>query len=118
MERFDLIGAVLGSGVVTWTLSKLLGKKKEDIELALSYQDFYKSLINDLEGKVQDLTDKVELLLEQDEKKSVLIEGQRKNLLKWEANCERLEIIIRQKDTQIAKLFEEIEEHEANGGER
>jgi len=115
MERFDLLGAILGSSLFTWVLSKLLGKKKEDIELALSYQDFYKGLINDLENKVEVLTDKVELLLKQDEKKNDLIEGQRKNLLKWESNCERLEIIIGQKDEQIAKLFEEIEEHEANG---
>jgi len=112
MERFDLIGAVLGSSLVTWVLSKIFSKKKEDIELALNYQKFYKDLIEDLENKVERLTSKVEILIEKDNEKSVTIEDQKNNLLRWENNCNRLESIIKSKDKQISKLFKEIEIHE------
>lgn len=98
MERFDLIGAVLSSSLVTWILSKIFSKKKEDIELALNYQKFYKDLIEDLELKIEKLSSKVEILIEKDNEKTLVIE--------------RLEKLTKQKDKQISKLFKEIEEHE------
>ena len=100
------------TALVTLLIAKLLGKKKEDIELALNYQKFYKDLITDLEGKIERLSNKVEILIDKDNEKSLTIEGQRANLLKWENNCSRLEQIIKQKDKQISKLFQEIEAHE------
>lgn len=112
MERFDLIGAILGSSLFTWILSKLFNRKKEDIELALNYQKFYKDLIEDLEEKIEKLSGKVETLIDKDNEKSQTIEEQRANLLKWETNCQRLEGIITKKDKQISKLFKEIQEHE------
>ena len=114
MERFDLIGAVLGSSLVTWVLGKIFSKSKEDIELALNYQDFYKGLINDLEEKVDDLSSKIQTLVERDRENVQTIEEQRALILRYEAACQRSEGIIIKKDKQITKLFKEIQEHENN----
>jgi len=119
MDLNELITWVAGSSVFssvsTLLISKSLGKKKEDIEVALRYQEFYQKHINDLRKEIEQLTEKVNTLIEQDKEKESTIEQQRLNLLRWEDNCNRLEGVIKQKDKQIAKLFKEIQEHEKNG---
>jgi len=107
MTNTDIISTILGSSLVTGLVGWILGKRKEDIEVALKYQEFYQKHIDDLKEKISELEKKVTILIQQDEKKTLLIDEQRLNLLKWEENCIRLEGIIKEKDRQIAKLVKE-----------
>jgi len=107
MTNTEIISTILGSSLVTGLVGWILGKRKEDIEVALKYQEFYQKHIDDLKEKIAELEKKVTILIEQDEKKTLLIDEQRLNLLKWEENCIRLEGIIKEKDRQIAKLVKE-----------
>lgn len=114
MTTPEIISTVAGSSLFTAVVGFLLGKRKEDIEVALKYQEFYQKHITDLKQEIDALTAKVEILIEQDNDKSVTIEQQRDNLLRWENYCEELKGIVKSKDKQITKLFKEIEEHEKN----
>jgi hypothetical protein len=44
-------------------ISKILGRKKEDIEIALNYQKYYQNHIDALKVDIKELSDKVEKLL-------------------------------------------------------
>jgi len=114
MTTAEIISTVAGSNIVTALIGFFMGRRKEDIEIALKYQEFYQKHINDLKNEIDALTGKVEILIDQDESKTRLIEEQRRTQLKWENYCEELKLIVKQKDKQIAKLFEEIEQHENN----
>jgi hypothetical protein len=107
MTNTEIISTILGSSLVTGLVGWILGKRKEDIEVALKYQEFYQKHIDDLKEKISELEKKVTILIQQDEKKTLLIDEQRLNLSKWEENCIRLEGIIKEKDRQIAKLVKE-----------
>jgi arabinogalactan endo-1,4-beta-galactosidase len=44
-------------------ISKILGRKKEDIVIALNYQKYYQNHIDALKVDIKELSDKVEKLL-------------------------------------------------------
>lgn len=109
MERLDLIGTALGSGFVTFIFSKILGKKKEDIEIALKYQEFYQNHIDDLKNEIEELSNKVEVLIEQDKSNADTIAKQEKNLKRWENYCEELKQGIKDREKTNALLQKEID---------
>lgn len=106
MTTTELISTIASSGIITGIVGFFMGRRREDIEVALKYQEFYQNHIDDLKVEIESLKHKVEILIEQDEKKTDLINEQRLNLLKWEENCMRLEGIIKEKDKQISRLYE------------
>jgi len=112
MTTTEIVSTVIGSNLITSLVGFFIGRRKEDIEVALKYQEFYQKHITDLRGEIEDLSDKVEILIEQDKYKAKLIEEQRRTQLRWEEYCEKLKLIVKEKDKQISKLFREIEEHE------
>lgn len=115
-SEVEIAGAVLGSNlftsIVSIYFSKRLGKKREDIETALKYQEFYQKHIGDLRKEIEELTEKVNKLIEQDNEKTNTIEEQRANLLRWENNCQRLEDIIKSERKKNAELMEALEKLE------
>ena len=64
MTAGEIIVSLLGTGIVTFILGKLLGKKKEDIEIALSYQEFWAKDREALLSKIKGLEDKLDILQE------------------------------------------------------
>lgn len=109
MEKYDLITSILGSSVVAGFFGWIMGKKKEDIEVALKYQEFYEKHIKDLRKEIESLTEKVNILITQDTEKSTIIEDQRKTILRWEQNSIKLEQIIEQERKNNAKLIKQLE---------
>ena len=53
-------GAIVGSSVVTLLLAKWFGKKKEEIDIALNYQEYYGKLIEDMKAQHKSHIDKIE----------------------------------------------------------
>ena len=106
MNVTDIIATIVGSGFITGLLGFFIGRRKEDIEVALKYQEFYKKHIDDLKEEINGLKDKISELVDKDTKKDEFINEQRINLLKWEENCKKMELIIKQKDRQISELIE------------
>lgn len=98
MERFDLIGAVLGSSLFTWLITFFSTRSKRKAELDLDLQEIYKNHISSikeinkgLETKVQNLTDKVQKMINLDKEKSQTIKHHENTIDKWERICSRLE---------------------------
>lgn len=110
MTTSEIATSILGSSLVTAIVGFIIGRRKEDIEIALKYQEFYQKHIADLKQEINELSKKVEILIEHDKKKETLIKEQKLNLLRWEENCVRLELIIKEKDKQIAKLIDDEED--------
>jgi peptidoglycan hydrolase CwlO-like protein len=106
-EQTSLISSILTSGlffsILTLVLSKLLGKKKEDIEIALKYQEYYKKHIKSLEEKIEKLSIKVEELIKADRENIV-------NLRRWENNVDELKTTIKLKDQRLSDVINELEE--------
>ena len=99
MDRLDYVfTTVFGSSLVTFLVAKWLGKKKEDIEVALNYQEYYDKFIQSLKKEVE------ELKHENIEQKK-LIEEQKKNLDRWEENCERLKNLLKAERVENKKLI-------------
>jgi predicted RNase H-like nuclease (RuvC/YqgF family) len=99
MDKLDVIfTTVFGSSLITFVVAKWLGRKKEDIEIALNYQDYYDKFIQTLKKEVE------ELKHENIEQKK-LIEEQKKNLDRWEENCERLQNLLKAERIENKKLI-------------
>ena len=110
MERIEIISTlILGSSFVTGIAGWLMGKRKEDIEVALKYQEFYAKHVKDLREEIESLTEKVNKLIDQDNEKSTIIEDQRKTILRWEENSVRLEHIINEERKNNAKLIKQLD---------
>ncbi len=66
-------GAIVGSSVATLLLAKWFGKKKEEIDIALNYQEYYGKLIEDInkanKARIEEIErkfgDKIEKLIKQ-----------------------------------------------------
>jgi len=126
MELAEYIISFSGTAIGGALIGKWLNKKKDDLEIKLKEQVFYKTLISDiqeqrdleqceiseLKEEVEKLSQKINELLESNKEKDEIIEDQRKNVLRWEQNCERLEAIIKQEQTKVSDLFQQIEEYE------
>ena len=131
MELAEQIISFSGTAIGGALIGKWLNKKKDSLEIKLKEQVFYKTLIEDiqkqrsleqieiseLKAEIEKLSQKLNELIESNKEKDDIILSYKNNVLRWEDNCIRLEKIIKQKDKQISKLFEEIEEHEKRNGQ-
>ena len=131
MELAEQIISFSGTAIGGALIGKWLNKKKDSLEIKLKEQVFYKTLIEDiqkqrsleqieiseLKAEIEKLSQKINELIESNKEKDDIILSYKNNVLRWEDNCIRLEKIIKQKDKQISKLFEEIEEHEKRNGQ-
>ena len=131
MELAEQIISFSGTAIGGALIGKWLNKKKDTLEIKLKEQVFYKTLIDDiqkqrsleqieiseLKEEIEKLSQKINDLIESNKEKDDIILTYKNNVLRWEDNCIRLEKIIKQKDKQISKLFEEIEEHEKRNGQ-
>ncbi len=130
MELAEYIISFSGTAIGGAVIGKWLNKKKDSLEIKLKEQVFYKTLIEDiqkqrsaeqceiaeLKEEIEKLSQKINELIDSNKEKDYIIASYKNNVLRWEDNCVRLELIIKQKDKQISKLFEEIEEHEKRNG--
>lgn len=130
MELAEYIISFSGTAIGGAVIGKWLNKKKDSLEIKLKEQVFYKTLIEDiqkqrsveqceiaeLKEEIEKLSQKINELIDSNKEKDHIIASYKNNVLRWEDNCVRLEVIIKQKDKQISKLFEEIEEHEKRNG--
>ncbi len=99
MDKLDVIfTTIFGSSLITFVVAKWLGKKKEEIEIALNYQTYYDNFINSLKKEVDELK-------HENEQQKKLIEQQKANILRWEVNCERLESLLREERKEHNKLI-------------
>jgi predicted RNase H-like nuclease (RuvC/YqgF family) len=131
MDITELIISFSGTAIGGALIGKWLNKKKDSLEIKLKEQVFYKTLIEDIQkqrsveqneiGKLKKeielLSEKIAELISDNKEKDYIISSQRNTVRRWEDNCDRLEVIIKQKDKQICKLFDEIEEHEKINGQ-
>ncbi len=131
MELAEQIIAFSSTAVGGALIGKWLNKKKDSLEIKLKEQVFYKTLIEDIQNQrsveqceiaklkeeIEHLSQKINELIESNKEKDYIIASYKNNVLRWEDNCIRLEKIIKEKDKQISKLFEEIEEHEKRNGQ-
>ncbi len=131
MELAEQIISFSGTAIGGALIGKWLNKKKDTLEIKLKEQVFYKTLIEDiqkqrsleqieiseLKAEIEKLSQKINDLIESNKEKDDIILSYKNNVLRWEDNCIRLEKIIKEKDKQISKLFEEIEEHEKRNGQ-
>ena len=131
MELAEQIISFSGTAIGGALIGKWLNKKKDTLEIKLKEQVFYKTLIADiqqqrsleqveiseLKAEIEKLSQKINDLIDSNKEKDDVILSYKNNVLRWEDNCIRLEEIIKQKDKQISKLFEEIEEHEKRNGQ-
>lgn len=123
------LGLLGGGSIITLFFSKWLGKKKEDVELALDWQKFYNGHIETIKKiheeeieSIKDLHKKQiedirrtfkaeiqELITEVKELKTDKEEAD-KLRLKWEEDSFKKTSIIKQKDEIISSQLMEIEE--------
>jgi len=94
MDKIESIVTTVLAAIMIAFFAFLLGKKKEDIEVALNYQKYYNNFIDALKNEMVDLhkivKEQKEIILEQKE----IIESQKKNIEGWTNNCTRLEILL------------------------
>ncbi len=131
MELAEQIISFSGTAIGGALIGKWLNKKKDSLEIKLKEQVFYKNLIEDIQNQrsveqceiaklkeeIEHLSQKINELINSNKEKDYIIASYKNNVLRWEDNCIRLEKIIKEKDKQISKLFEEIEEHEKRNGQ-
>jgi len=102
MDRLDVIfTTVFGSSLITFIVAKWLGRKKEDIEVALNYQEYYDKFIKTLKEEIAELKKESVHHLE-------IIEQQKINLIKWEANCEKLQMLLKEERKEYQKLLKQL----------
>lgn len=115
------IGWILGSSLVTMIISKRLNKRTDDVKTALLEQEFYKNLVADYQKELEDVKNKLEIiigqnvkLVEKDAANSKTIKDQNKNLTKWENYCEQLKKAVKDREKTNSILLKEIESLENN----
>ncbi len=121
-----LLGSNVIAAIITLVLAKILGKKKEEVEYAIKYQEFYTKLIKDqdkiildLTTEVKELKDLVEKSIEGNKIKDGIILKQGKEIKqnditikKWENENANLKQTIAGKISIISSQLTEIEENE------
>lgn len=100
MEKFDSVITAILTAITIGLFAFILGKKKEDIAIALNYQEYYDKFINSLK---KEIAEQKEIIEEQKR----LIEEQKKNIDKWSNYCEQLKEIANQKDKEYQKLLKD-----------
>ena len=99
MEKIETIVTTVLAAIMIAFFAFLLGKKKEDIAIALNYQQYYNNIITALEKKIIELTSINKEQLD-------IIESQKKNIENWSNNCSKLEHIISEERKQNVELRE------------
>jgi len=126
MNTVDYILAFSGTAVGSALIGGWINRKKDQIEVRIKEQTFYKQLIKDLDSqrekekkerlglqkKIDELKKTVEEFMRKDEEKTQQIEDLKNTVKRWEENTIELKGIITQKDRQISNLFQQIERHE------
>lgn len=120
MSLTEQIIAFAGTGVGSLLIGWWINKKKDDIEVTLKEQVFYKTLIADIEhqreverekyekklddfkGEITKLKNEIHKFIEQDK-------ANKKNLDKWESYCEQLKGSLEEERKRNGLLMQEIE---------
>jgi len=116
-----LIGTFIGGSAGGALIAKVLNKAKDDLEVQLKEQVFYKTLIEDiqkerakeqaeikeLKSEISELSEKISVLIADNKTKDDIIKDQSNNLKRYENTCSKYESIIQEKDKLIAKFIED-----------
>ena len=115
-------GGAIGS-IALFLIQKKYNKKKEDIELAVQYQDFYrkeiasrekdkKELSDELDSikqKISNLVSQNEVLIKRVVEGKKTIKEKSDNIKRWEKYCDELKRSVKDSDKTNALLIKEIE---------
>lgn len=122
MTNYDYIltlcGTALGGAVGKSLFDSIINKNKNKLEKQLKEQVFYKSLIEDMtkqseleQNKIDELENKIDTLVKEvhklnksNQEKDIIIEQYRENVKRWENNCTRLELVVKERDKVISTL--------------
>ena len=127
VKEISTIAASLGlGGLLTLVVGRLMGKKKEEIDIAFTESKIYRELIAELKAdrderivkeetskkqiesleiKVDELTKQVQIFIELDKEQQKTIQEQKDLIVRWENNSIKLK-------KQIDILIKEIEHYE------
>ena len=101
MDKIDAIITSVLTAITIGLFAFILGKKKTDIEIALNYQSYYDKFLSTLKKEV------AELQKENKEQKKI-IESQKENIRRWETNCEKLDLMLKEERKEYQKLLKQI----------
>lgn len=96
MDKIESIVTTVLAAIMIAFFAFLLGKKKEDIEVALKYQTYYNNFIDALKKEMLDLHAIVKEQKQIIEEQKVIIESQKQNIANWGENCNRLESMLKE----------------------
>jgi len=114
-----VFGTGVGGAILGKSYDKFINKRKDELEVELKEQVFYKNLIADMKAQrdeeheemeelkhqVKNLTNKVEELLKDNRDKDEIIEGLKRSNARWEEACIRVEKVANQKVKELNKLL-------------
>ena len=120
MSLTEQIIAFAGTGVGSLLIGWWINKKKDDIEVTLKEQVFYKTLIEDIEHQREVEREKYEKKLDSFKREITKLKNEihelieqekanKKNLDKWESYCEKLKGSLEEERKRNGLLIEEIE---------
>lgn len=109
MDKIDAIITSVLTAITIGLFAFILGRKKEEINIALNYQKYYGKIIDDQEKNIVKLESKIS-------EQQAIIESQKENVRRWEANCEiqkisidRLELLLKEERKEYQKLLKQLE---------
>lgn len=114
-----LFGTGVGGALLGKSYDKFINKRKDELDIELKEQVFYKNLISDMKAQrdvehlemqglknhIDLLTSKIEKLVTSHKEKEDIIEGLKRSNARWEDTCRRLEYVANQKDKALNKLL-------------
>jgi len=134
MELSEQIIAFAGTGIGSVLVGNWINKKRDKIEITLKEQIFYKNLIQDIQetrGKervlhenqikklakeIKELKDSIIDLIQVKKEQEKTIKQLRIERKRWEESASndrsKYTYIIQEKDKQICKLFDKVEQYE------
>ena len=128
MTTTEFIVSLLGTGTAGALLGKSfdkwINKRKDELEIELKEQVFYKNIIADMKAqrdiehkemeelkeKIEILTKRVQTLINDNKEKDAIIAQQKNNIKRWEETCQRLEKIAEQERKENNKLIKQIKD--------
>lgn len=134
MELSEQIIAFAGTGIGSVLVGNWINKKRDKIEITLKEQIFYKNLIQDIQEtrdkervlhenqikklakEIKELKDSIIDLIEVKKEQEKTIKQLRIERKRWEESASndrsKYTYIIQEKDKQICKLFDKVEQYE------
>lgn len=94
MDKIETLFLTIISAITIGLFAFIMGKKKEDISIALNYQEYYDKFITALKGEISELKIEVIEMKMRNNEQQVIIDSQKENINRWESNCERLEVML------------------------